>query len=462
MNMHSFPSPGAGVPSRYQGSREVIGAPPLDHSRREIRFGLLVLGTFFAGFLGWAAFAPLDAAAYAEGKLVVSGQRQTVQHRDGGVVEAIAVREGQQVRRGDILVRLAAAEVFAHERALTAQAIALLAQRARLQAEQMGRGQVQLPPELAAMQARDGAAIAEAMALQQQQLDARRALLAAQQSILGQRSVQAATEARGFGGQSAAASAQQRLVQDELKDLTPAYEKGFVAGNRIRALQRAEAALEGDRARLQAGAATAREVEAEARLQVLGADRENLDRVAAELRQVDAQINELMPRLKAAQDRLQRTAIRAPATGTVVGLSVFTEGGVVAPGQRLMDVVPTNAAMRIEARINPSDADDLILGQEVLVRFHTLHERSLPILKGKLTRVSADSFNDERTGTSYFTAEAVIPDSELAVLSGHVQRGLTLRAGTPVQLQVKLRERTALQYALEPLTGVVWQSFGEQ
>jgi HlyD family secretion protein len=461
MNMQMFPSPGARVPSL--GSELLVPRErTLDTGGREVRFGLSVLGVFFAGFLGWAAFAPLDAAAHADGKLVVSGQRQSVQHRDGGVVEAIAVKEGQQVRRGDILVRLAAADVLAQERALTAQAIALLAQRARLRAEHGGYGRVEMPGELAAMQARDAPAIAEAMALQQQQLDARRAVLASQQGILQQQSSQAATEASGFGNQFAAASAQQKLVRDELSDLYPVYEKGFVAGNRIRALQRAEAALAGDQARLQAGAATAREAQGEARLRILSVEREHLDRLAAELRQVEAQINEVMPRLKAAQDRLQRTAIRAPATGTVVGLNVFTEGGVIAPGQRLMDVVPANAAMRIEARVSPSDADDLLLGQEVLVRFHTLHERSVPILKGKLTRVSADSFVDERTGTPYFTVEAVVPDDQLAVLRSHVHRDLALRAGTPVQLQVKLRERTALQYAFEPLTSVFWRSLGEQ
>lgn len=461
MNMEVFPSPGARVPSLY-GAPIQPGERALDNSQREVRFGVSVIAIFFAGFLGWAALAPLDAAAYAEGKLVVSGQRQTVQHRDGGLVQSIAVKEGQQVRRGDVLVKLAAADVLAQERALTAQAIALLAQRARLQAEQAGLAAVEVPPELSAMGPRDSDAVAEAIRLQQRQLDARRAVLSAQQGILAQRSAQAATEAGGYYGQSAAAATQERLVTEELRDLTPAYEKGFVAGNRIRALQRAEAALQGERARYQAAAATSHEAEAEARLRMLSADREHLDRVAAELRQVDAQINELMPRLKAARDRLQRTAIRSPATGTVVGLNVFTAGGVIGAGQRLMDVVPANAEMRIEARVATSDADDLTIGQEVLVRFHTLHERTLPVLKGKLTRVSADSFVDERTGAAYFTAEAIVPDSELAVLRQHVRRDLALRAGTPVQLQVKLRERTALQYAVEPLTSAVWRSFGEQ
>ena len=461
MNMQVIPSMGAKVPSLY-GSRIELGEPELDNARPELRFGVSVVAVFFVGFLGWAALAPLDAAAYAQGKLVVSGQRQVVQHRDGGVVESIAVTEGQTVRRGEVLVKLAAAEVIAHERALTAQAIALLAQRARLQAEQMGRTVVEIPAELKAIQARDGAAVAEAIRLQQRQLDARRDLLGAQNGILSQRSIQAATEASGYRSQSAAAATQEQLVSQELQDLTPAYEKGFVAGNRIRALQRAEAALQGERARYQAAAATAHEAGAEARLRILGAEREHLDRVAAELRQVDAEINELMPRLKAAQDRLERLAIRAPATGTVVGLNVFTPGGVIGAGQQLMDVVPANAEMRIEARVSPADADDLAIGQEVLARFHTLHERTLPVLKGRLSRVSADSFVDEKTGAPYFTAEVIVPDSELAVMRQHVRRTLALRAGTPVQLQVKLRKRTALQYAFEPLASAVWRSFGEQ
>ena len=145
----------------------------------------------------------------------------------------------------------------------------------------------------------------------------------------------------------------------------------------------------------------------------------------------------------------------------VVGLSIFTVGGVIAPGQRLMDIVPEKAILIIEARVAPEDADDLSVGQKAGVRFTSLHERGLPILSGKLTRLSADSFTDEKTGQSFYTAEVTVPPSELRVIQDVRGEKFALRAGMPVQVLVPLKKRTALQYAFEPLTQSLWRSFRE-
>jgi HlyD family secretion protein len=145
-----------------------------------------------------------------------------------------------------------------------------------------------------------------------------------------------------------------------------------------------------------------------------------------------------------------------------VGLTVFTVGGVIAPGQKLMDIVPDKAPLLIEARVSPNDADDLSVGQLTHVRFDSLHERSLPALAGRLTRLSADSFTDERTGESFFTAEVTIPLDQLQLIKDRRGEDFALRAGMPVQVLVPLRKRTALQYAFEPLTQGMWRSFREQ
>ncbi|HKX21637.1 MAG TPA: HlyD family efflux transporter periplasmic adaptor subunit [Rhizorhapis sp.] len=168
---------------------------------------------------------------------------------------------------------------------------------------------------------------------------------------------------------------------------------------------------------------------------------------------------ELLPKYNAAKDQLERTRIRAPATGTVVGLNVFTVGGVIAPGQRLMDVVPDKAMLVIEAKVSPNDADDLVIGQKAEIRFAGLHERELPILAGQVTRLSADSFQDERTGESYYTAEVTVPPAELKIIQDVRGRNFALRSGMPVQVLVPLKKRTALQYAFEPLTQSLWRSF---
>ncbi|MCY7339552.1 MAG: HlyD family type I secretion periplasmic adaptor subunit [Sphingomonas bacterium] len=455
---HGLPlAPSSGNLPGFVRSEELeIRADPT----RDIRHGLILAGVFFIGLMGWAAFAPLDAAAIAPGRLVVSGQRQTVQHRDGGVIADIAVREGAKVRRGDVLIRLSAADVRAQERALAGQTITLLAQRARLQAEQAGRGGIAAPPEFAALTGIDRDDAMRALRIQQVQLRTRSAVLSAQRGVLGQRSAQASSQGKGYSRQVVAIDEQLRLIEEELSSLRTVADKGFVSKNRVRALERAKADLEGQRGQNLATVAQTGSQQGESRLQMLEAQSTYYERIAGELRDVENALAEAKPRWDAARDQLARAEIRAPATGTVVGLAVFTPGGVIAPGQKLMDIVPDRMPLTIEARVSPADADDVRVGQRAFVRFDTLHERTLPALDGVVRRVSADSFTDERTGETYYTAEVSVPIDELARINS-LRGADTLRAGIPVSIEIPLRKRTALQYAFEPLTAGLRRSFRE-
>ena len=436
-------------------------APPGADPRGDTRIGAVIAALFFVAFLGWAMFARLDAAAYAPGTLVVSGQRQAVQHRDGGVVGKIYVHEGQRVERGQLLMQLAAAEVQAQERALASQAIRLLAQRARLEAEQLGRSQVAPPREFASLSPEDRDEAALAMRLQQTELQARTSVLAAQRGALGQRVVQSGEQGRGYGEQAVSAAEQLRLIEEQIAALKPVADKGFVSATRMRELERARAELQGRRGQYSASVAQTRGAARENEIQVLEAERSFRERTAADLRDVETRLGEVLPRWTAARDQLERTAIRAPATGAVVGMSVFTPGGVVAPGQKLMDIVPERTPLLIQARIAPEDADDLNVGQRTLVKFSGLHERTLPNLEGRLTRLSADSFTDEKSGMSYFTGEITVPRDQLGLIKDVRGADFALRAGMPVQVLIPLRRRTALDYALEPLIGSFWSSFRE-
>ncbi|TGX53936.1 HlyD family type I secretion periplasmic adaptor subunit [Sphingomonas gei] len=443
------------------GAAPLVVPPPVADPRGEIRTGAIIAALFFVVFLGWAAFARLDAAAYAPGTLVVSGQRQSVQHRDGGVVGRIYVREGQRVERGQLLVQLAAAEVQAQERALASQAIRLLAQRARLESEQLGRSQIVQPREFAALSPEDSAEAAAAMRAQQNELQVRSSVLAAQRGALGQRVVQSGQQGRGYGEQVVSSAEQLRLIEEQIDALRPVAEKGFVSQTRMRELERARAELIGQRGQYSASVAQTRGAARESEIQALEAERSFHERSAADLRDVDNRLGDILPRWTAARDQLERTAIRAPATGAVVGVTVFTPGGVVAPGQKLMDIVPERTPLRIQARISPEDADDLVVGQRTLVKFSGLHERTLPNLEGKLTRLSADSFTDEKSGMSYFTGEITVPLDQLRLIQDVRGSAFALRAGMPVQVLIPLRKRTALDYALEPLLGSFWSSFRE-
>ncbi|KQN93743.1 secretion protein HylD [Sphingomonas sp. Leaf231] len=427
----------------------------------DIRNGLIVAAVFFLGFLGWAGFARLDAASYAEGVLAVSGQRQSVQHRDGGVVEKIFVRDGQRVRQGQLLIRLGSPEVYASERALASQAIRLLAQRARLEAEQLGQTRVPEPREFATLKDEDRAEARLAMRLQQTELSARNATLSAQRDALGQRGAQSTEQGRGYGEQVASAQEQLKLLEAQLDALRPVAAKGFVSQTRLRELERMRAELQGQRGQYAASVAQTREAERESQIQRLEAQRTFSERTAADLRDVEVRLGELLPKLGAAREQLARTEIRSPSTGAVVGLTVFTPGGVIQAGQKLMDIVPEQAPLRIQARISPDDADDLRVGQMTQVKFPSLHERDIPPLNGALTRLSADSFTDEKSGASYFTGEVTVAPEELHVLARFRGEQFKLRPGMPAQVLIPLRKRTALDYALEPLVGSFWSSFRE-
>lgn len=439
-------------------------APPagkiaeIDSPDGDIRFGLIVAALFFLLFLGWAALAPMDSAAYAQGQLVVSGQRQSVQHRDGGVVSAIHVREGQRVRQGEVLIELAGAEVRAQERALGAQLASLQAQRARLQAEQRGASAIRWPTELTAS---NDPEVAAAMRVQQAEFNARRSLLSAQYSVLGQQSAQALEGASGFGHQMASAAEQERLIDAELASLREVAAKGFVSMTRIRALERARADLQGQRGQYRSSVAGARAEAGASRLRQLEAEKAYRERASAELREVEFALGEVTPKYRAARDQLERLQIRAPVSGTLMSLTIATVGGVIAPGQTLMEIVPQRADLLIGARVATTDADDLAIGQQAQVRFSGLHDRSLPTLHGTLVRLSADAVVDDKTGLAYYTADVRVPASQIELIKQVRGRDFELRAGAPAEVLIPLKKRTALQYAFEPLTETMWRAFRE-
>jgi HlyD family secretion protein len=342
-----------------------------------------------------------------------------------------------------------------------AQLIELKAQRARLIAEQLGTGTINWPAEFAGFTGQDKADAQEAMTLQMQQFQARAAVLSAQTGALREQANQVRQTSRGYRSQLDASAEQAQLINDELESLRGVAEKGFVSKSRMRALERARADLMGQSGQYSASIARSAAEGGENRLKSLEAVKAYKERAASELRDVEFSLNEIFPKYRAAKDQLARLQIRAPATGTVVGLNVFTVGGVIGAGQKLMDVVPDSAGLVIEARIAPDDIDDLRTGQNAQIRFASLHERDLPIMTGQVTRLSADSFQDEKTGLSYYTAEITVLPKELEAIRKVRGRDFALRAGMPVQALIPLRKRTALQYVFEPLTQLLWLSFRE-
>ena len=425
--------------------------------QRDIRQGTIIAVLFFVLFLGWAAFMPLDAGVYAQGQIAVAGNRQSVQHRDGGTINAINVREGQRVRAGDVLIELSTPELHASERALTSDYLTLLAQRARLMAERSGRRDFGAPPEFASLSPADREIATQVLSLQRSELRARSGATSAQQSVLGQRASQLSQQQGGYAKQRQALIEQQRLIGEELAGLKSVAEKGFASINRVRALERAQADLKGQEAQMVAEYARAGEGIGETRMQSLSVGSSRLEQVENDLRETQSKLSEVLPKLVATREQLQHSQVRAPATGQVVGLQVFTVGGVVAAGQKLMDIVPDGRELVIQAQLSPTDADDAYRGQKAQIRFVSVHNRSLPLFSGTVRTVSADSFSDEKSGRSYFRLEIVVPESELNRVRSVLGSG-ELRPGLPVEAVLAVRKRTALQYLMEPLTGALWRS----
>lgn len=435
---------------------------PDDAPRGEIRKGMAMLGALALVLVAMGAFIPLDAAAIAGGRLVVVGQRQTVQHATGGSIHKVHVREGGVVAAGAPLIEFVGTEERQTERALASQRLSLEAQRARLLAELGGQSTISWPAVLTEASAEDAEAARTAMAIQLAEFNAARSALAAEIGALRQQEQRARESAVGFSKQIVASSEQARLIDEELKALAPVAEKGFVSRSRLRALERAKAELIGREGEYRANAAQAGTSAGESRIRQVEAEQSRRQALAATLREVETALAEMLPRYRIARERRDKLIVRAPQGGTIVGLTVFNSGSVASAGQRLLDIVPQQARLEIQAQVPLEDGDDLQVGQKVEVKFTGLHDRGLPVLEGKLLNFSADALTDEVTKAGYYLATIELPADQLDIIRSVRGPDFSLRAGAPVMVMLPTRSRTALQYLFEPLTDSIWRSFRQQ
>ncbi len=451
-----------GLAALVGGPRPSASDPNPASPRREIVGGLVVIGVFLAVFLGWGLVARLDAGVYAPGAVTVYGNRQSVQHRDGGIVSELDVREGDRVQSGQVLLKLSGDELLANERAMADQVFTLEALQARLLAEMDGRASIAPPADFQGLTGADADAARNALTIQQHEFDARGAELATQKGVLRQREAQSADEIDGYREQLAASRRQQALVQQERGSLKDLLARGLVPLTRERSLERDQAQLEGSAGEYTADIARSQQQVGETRLQVVDLERQRIADDSKDYREADSQLSEARPKLIALRQQVDRLTVRSPATGRVVGLSIFTVGGVVSPGQKLMDVVPENEPLVIEARVRPNDADDLKIGQSTEIRIPAFRDRRMPLLTGTIQKISADALSDEKTGASYFKIEVQVPPSELNVIRQVRGAEAGLKPGLPVEVVVPLRNRTALDYLLDPLREMLWKSFRQR
>ena len=407
------------------------------------------------GVGGWAATAQLSGAVIAAGTLVVDTNVKKVQHPTGGVVGEVRVRDGQKVELGEVLVRLDETHTRANLTIIVNSLDELAARQARLEAERDGLQSIAFPPDL--MGRRDHSDVAALLNGEVQLFRLRGELRAGQRAQLKERIAQLAEQLQGMAGQSRAKQREIELIGRELDGVRELWRKNLIPINRVTALERDSARLEGERGSLDASIAQTKVKITETELQVLQIDQDLRSEVGKEIAEIRAKTAELREKRISAEDQLKRVDLRAPQTGIVHQLALHTVGGVVSPGEPLMLIVPEGDALTVEARILPQDIDQVNIGNTAVLRFTAFNQRTTPEIRGEVSRLSADLTTDQKTGATFYTVRITPSPSELGRLNG-----LRLVPGMPVESFIQTGERTALSYLTKPLADQVARAWRER
>ena len=431
--------------------------PALHSIQRYMIIGMVIVGFVTFGIGGWAATSELTGAVIGQGVLVVDSSVKKVQHPTGGVVGELRVREGDKVLAGDILLRLDETQTLANATIVSKSFDELVARQARLEAERDNADQITFP-KLLLERTRDPASeAARAIAAERSLFDLRRQARGGQKAQLKERSAQLQEEIKGYLGQAEAKQREVDFVHKELEGVRTLFEKRLVPMNRLTALERDTARLEGERSQLSGMTAQAKGKIAEIELQIIQIDQDLRTEVGKDLIETRSKISELAERKTAAVDQLYRIDIRAPQSGRVHQLTVHTVGGVISPGEQIMLIVPDADALAVEVKIAPRDIDQVYVGQAASMRFAAFDQKTTPEIEGEVSLVSADLMQDQRTGTSYYTARVLLRPEELARLGN-----AKLLPGMPVDVFIKTPGRTAFSYLIKPLRDQAERAFKER
>jgi HlyD family secretion protein len=423
--------------------------------RRHLVAAIVVTSILIVGVGGWGATAVISGAVVASGSLVVDSNVKKVQHLTGGIVGELRVRDGDHVRAGDIVVRLDETVTRANLAIITKGLDELMARKARLESERDGSDTLVFPAQLLA-----GAGDPDrtaAMDSERKLFNLRRTARNGQKAQLQERIAQLHEEIVGLTAQQNSKAKEIALIERELAGVRELWKQNLVQLTRLTALEREAARLDGERGQLIAAAAQAKGKIAETSLQILQIDQDIASDVAKELREVDGKIGEFIERKVAAEDQLKRIDIRAPQDGTVFQLTVHTVGGVITAGDPIMLIVPEADNLSVEVRVNPQDIDRLQLNQKAILRFTAFNVRTTPEIEGTVTRISADTSTDQRTGQSYYTVR-------IAMAADQVERlgDVKLLPGMPVEAFVQTGERTMFSYLMKPLHDQFVRAFREK
>ncbi|EEA93428.1 HlyD family secretion protein [Pseudovibrio denitrificans] len=411
---------------------------------RHLRVGGYLAALLILGGGTWSAVTEISGAVVAPATIVVETSTKTVQHRDGGIINQILVKNGDFVKAGDLVLRLDDTLTRSNLAVLTNQLDELYAQEARLTAEIQGRKEISFKKRAQSPLHRAHLMMIEET--QRNMMEARQKNHLSKREQLQTQIVQFEKQIGGLIRQRDAKQTEVDLVNAELGGLESLRKKKLVTESRVMAFQRERSSLEGELGGIIAQIARSEEAISERRVMILQADEELRSNNLEQLQQTRAQISELEERRIAAQDELRRTEIRAPQNGKVFDLAVHTIGGVVMGGEVVMKIVPEEDQLIVEAKVQPVDVDQIGPDQEATIRLPAFDKRTTPELKARLKTISPDLVEDPRTGSTYYLAELAIPENELERLDGK-----SLIPGMPVEAFIKTEDRSVLSYLVKPM-----------
>lgn len=437
--------------------KELIGKtiPNKPSIRWDRMLGFIIILLFFGIFGGWAVISPLESASVTQGKVIVAGYRKVVQHLEGGIIKKIYVKNGSVVDKGEPLIELDNTQAKVTLDVVQNEFFELSLVAARVRAELQLDRSFNFPKELE--EYRDNPKVKKLFASQAKIFKTNVESYNTRVKILQQRISQLQEQKKGELAQLRSTQRQQKIIIGELKETKALYDKRLIERAQLISLIREEARLDGVRGASVSSIATIEQKIGETQTQLIGINESRHSDLLKELKEANSKLAQLIEREKVAKYILARTIIRAPQAGTVVDLKVHTVGGVVKPGENLMEIVPAHQNLIIETEVKLQDIDIVKAGLMAKVQLTAFQTRTTPMLIGKVTHVSADTYEDPRTGRTYYKAFVSISPKELKKLGDQ-----KLYPGMPAQVMIITQKLTPFEYFITPIQRSFSRAFREQ
>lgn len=432
--------------------------PSLDtNDAKVIQFGIKLIIVVFVIIGGWMAFAPLASAVVSVGIVSADFNKKTVQHLEGGIVEEIFVKNGDVVQEGQELLKFQNSNTQAQSNIYKNQYLESLATESRLESLILSRETMYISDELSRQE--QTIALSTILNTQKQIFDLKNKMVQNDEIITQQRVAQLGKYKEGIQSLIESKIIRLHSIEEEITEWKILFAEQLVDKLKLRELSRDKAMIEGDIANSKSDLAKTDEQISELKSQLLARKKDTQDKIYSELVQTKTTLAELRPKIVASDDTMQRLTVKAPIAGVVEGMEMHTKGGVIQAGKAILDIIPESSQLFVVTRLNTKDIDKVQVGLLADLRFSAFDTRHTNVIEGKVIHVSADSFVDQKTGIPYYEAKVELTAKGFDQLKGY---NFYLVAGMPVEVMIKVQDRTVLNYLLKPLTDMISRSFNEE